>query len=353
MRDTAVFVESALMAVEKWLYERIDTKEDVSDAVNQMLTETKSAAFLGLLVSVGLYSPGLFNSPLRPLLSCPDLYTTQRSTLLGASWKFLFEITWGRYGKRVSDEVRTWNEMPHRRYELYELARRLLFFNDEAAVQLEIYRKRWQAEAASEANANGVLPTTLEVFIAQLDRDNYTVSDAGNGQVAIEFHAPKALEARLAEERKGPALNLSAMNLIAEAGRSIDEAISLTAKQAESIYQRLREIVSSDRRDGTFEFYRKESISAGVALLVVAGEQLVGRQFRSRGSFALSTFLSSRKNRRPLQTLIRPNQSRAVLICSWRKRLCILFYGIAAMIVCGLCYCAGSQAINTRLPKRS
>jgi hypothetical protein len=272
MRDTAVFVESALMAVEKWLYERIDAKEDVSDAVNQMLTETKSAAFLGLLVSVGLYSPGLFNSPLRPLLSCPDLYTTQRSTLLGASWKFLFEITWGRYGKRVSDEVRTWNEMPHRRYELYELARRLLFFNNEAAVQLEIYRKRWQAEAASEANANGVLPTTLEVFTAQLDRDNYTVSDAGNGQVAIEFHAPKALEARLIEERKGPALNLSAMSLIAEAGRSIDEANSLTAEQAESIYQRLREIVSSDRRDGTFAFYRKESISAGVALLLVVGE---------------------------------------------------------------------------------
>ena len=63
MRDTAVFVESALMAVEKWLYERIDTKEDVSDAVNQVLTETKSAAFLGLLVSVGLYSPRSVQQP--------------------------------------------------------------------------------------------------------------------------------------------------------------------------------------------------------------------------------------------------------------------------------------------------
>ena len=141
MRDSSVFVESALMAVEKWLYDRIDAKEDVSDAINQMLTETKSAAFLGLLVSVGLYSPGLFNGPLRPLLSSPDLYMTQRSTLLGASWKFLFDITWGRYGKRVSEEVRAWNEMPHRRYELYELARRLLFFNGEAASHLEIYRK--------------------------------------------------------------------------------------------------------------------------------------------------------------------------------------------------------------------
>jgi hypothetical protein len=271
MRDSSVFVESALMAVEKWLYDRIDAKGDVSDAINQMLTETKSAAFLGLLVSVGLYSPGLFNGPLRPLLSSPDLYMTQRSTLLGARWKFLFDITWGRYGKRVSEEVRAWNEMPHRRYELCELARRLLFFNGEAASHLEIYRKRWEGEASSRADANGVLPTTLELFIAQLNRDNYTVSDAGNGQVAIEFHAPKALEARLIEERKGPALNLSAMNLIAEARRSIDEARSLTAEQAESVFQRLREIVGSDRRDGTFEIYREESISAGVALLVVAG----------------------------------------------------------------------------------
>ena len=92
-----------------------------------------------------------------------------------------------------------------------------------------------------------------------MNRDNYTVSDAGNGQVAIEFHAPKALEARLIEERKGPALNLSAMNLIAEARRSIDEARSLTAEQAESVFQRLREIVGSDRRDDTFEICREES----------------------------------------------------------------------------------------------
>ena len=233
----------------------------------------------------------------------------------------------------------------------FRLARRLLFFNDEAAVQLEIYRKRWQAEAVSEANANGVLPTTLEVFVAQLDRDNYTVSDAGNGQVAIEFHAPKALEARLIEERKGPALNLSAMSLIAEAGRSIDEAISLTAKQAESIYQRLREIVSSDRRDGTFAFYREENRYPLESPYSLWRARTGWPAIQKPRPFALSTFLPSRKNRRPLQILIRPNQSRAVLIFSWRKRLSS--YGIAAMIVCGLCYCAGSQAINTRLPKRS
>jgi hypothetical protein len=272
MRDSAVVVESALMAVEKWLYERIDAKDDVSNVVSQILTETKSAAFLGLLVSVGLYSTGLFDGPLRPLLSCPNLYMTQRSTLLAANWKFLFDFTWGRYGKGVSDQVRAWNEMPHRGYELYELARRLIFFNHEAASQLGIYRERWKKEALLEANTNGVLPTTLELFIAQLDRDNYTVSNVGNGQVAIEFHSPEELERRLIEERKRPALNLSAMSLIAEAGRSIDQAKSLTSNQAESIYRRLQEIVSSDWRDGTFEIYREESISAGVALLIVAGE---------------------------------------------------------------------------------
>ena len=292
MRDSAVFVESALMAVEKWLYERIDAKEDVSDAINQILIETKSAAFLGLLVAVGLYSPGLFNSPLRPLLSCPDIYTTQRSTLLGASWKFLFEITWGRYGKRICDEVRAWNEMPHMRYDLCEFARQLVLFNHEAASQLEIYRKRWETEAASQANASGVLPTELEILIAQFDRGNYTVSDAGNGQVAIEFHAPKTLEARLAEERRGPALNLSAMSLIAEAGRFIDEVKSLTREQAEYIYRRLQEIVSSDQRDGTFEIYREEAISAGVALLVISGhnwlaENLEAETFCIEQLFAL------------------------------------------------------------------
>jgi len=60
MNNDAVGVESALMALEKWLCEQIDQKKDISAEINRILQESKSAAFLGLLVAVGLYNLTLF-----------------------------------------------------------------------------------------------------------------------------------------------------------------------------------------------------------------------------------------------------------------------------------------------------
>ena len=267
MAGRAVVVESALMATEKWLYDRLDSKEDVTENINQVLSETKSAAFLGILVAVGLYSPLLFEGPLLPLLSNPDLYLAQRATLLSASWTFLFDITWGRYGKRIGDEVRKWHEMPHRRYDFFEVARHLLFFSSKASSQLDAYRRRWEADAKEKG---GTLPSSLAAYCAQLNRDNYTVVDAGEGRIGYEFHLPKDLEQELEKQRRGPELNLSAMGLIGEASRAIEKGATLATEQAQPVFQRLQGIIDSSQRDGTFELYRDDAIAAGIFLLVTA-----------------------------------------------------------------------------------
>ena len=102
--DRAVFVGSAIMALEKWFYERIDNKEDIADDLQQLLAESRSASVLGLLVSVGLYHLPLFQGPLLPLFSSGDLFMVQRSAVMNTSWSFMFDITWGRYGAKSAAE---------------------------------------------------------------------------------------------------------------------------------------------------------------------------------------------------------------------------------------------------------
>lgn len=277
IRLNGIVAESALMAVEKWLYDKIDAKEDVAEDVSKILVDAKSAAFLGLLVAVGLYSPELFRGPLRPLLSCPDLYITQGSTLLQETWKMFFDVIWGRYGNRISALVRAWNEMPHRKYELYGFAQRSLFFDSEITSALDSYRQRWLEEWEREVDSDRVVPTTLELFIAKLDRSNYSATDIGDDQVEIKFRVPSELESRLNEERIGPALNLSAMSLIAQARRAIDESKALPDDEAQQIFTRLEEIVKAEGREGTFEKYRAEAIAAGIALLVTGAGHWLSR----------------------------------------------------------------------------
>jgi hypothetical protein len=274
MNNDAVGVESALMALEKWLYERSDQKEDITADINRILQESKSAAFLGLLVAVGLYNLDLFRGVLLPLFSNMELFQTQRSTLMNSTWKIGFGITWVRYGKQIAGQVQTWNEMPHRQYHLYEVARRYMLSYDEVEKHIAKFREQWEADAERYRGKDGTLPSSSEVFIRQFSRENYTYRDTGNGQVAIEFNADPKLQARLDGERERPELNLACFGIIHQARKSIDEKRVLSDKDAAEAYAQFRKIAESPSTDGMFLMCRRDAVAAGVALMLNAGQSV-------------------------------------------------------------------------------
>jgi hypothetical protein len=271
MRMDSTAVESALMALEKWLYDRIDAKQDIAHEIERILSESTSAAFLGLLVAVGLYSPELFKGPLKPLLSSLDIFMAQHSTAFQDQMGMSSYGLWARYGKKIVALVEAWHKMQHRSYDLFAFARFLLLNDEEAAQTIEGYRKRWVLAAQNNVDTSGEIPTRLASLIAQLDRSNYSIVDVEGGKREVVFRFPDDLESRLAPERPGPVLNLSAMNLPGEARRSIDGSRILSEEEARSIFARLEQIVQSDQQDGTFEVYRPEAVAAGAALLVICG----------------------------------------------------------------------------------
>lgn len=274
MNNDAVGVESALMALEKWLYERIDQKEDITSDITRILQESKSSAFLGLLVAVGLYNLDLFKGVLLSLFSNMDLFQTQRSTLMNSTWKIGFGITWVRYGKQISGQVQTWNEMPHRQYHLFEVARQYMLFDPEVEKHIATFRDRWAADAARLRGKDSSLPSPVELFIAQLSRDNYEYRDAGNGQVAIEFKAGPKLQARLDRERERPELNLACIGITHQARQTIDEKRALSDKDSVAAYAQLQRITESASIDAMFLLYRRDAIAAGIALILNAGQSV-------------------------------------------------------------------------------
>ena len=50
-------IHCVLMAVERWLYEKIDRGEDIDPWIDRILRESESLAFAGLLFDVGKYRP--------------------------------------------------------------------------------------------------------------------------------------------------------------------------------------------------------------------------------------------------------------------------------------------------------
>ena len=60
-------IQSALMALEQWLYEKIDRGDAIDQWIKRIVAESESLAFAGILMEVGKRVPELFATVLAPL----------------------------------------------------------------------------------------------------------------------------------------------------------------------------------------------------------------------------------------------------------------------------------------------
>src|SRR5439155_15660600 len=67
-------VETALMALEKWLYDELSEKRSVDQWIERIYSHGHSLAFAGVLISVGLKQPVLFAGKLRPMSGAVNIY---------------------------------------------------------------------------------------------------------------------------------------------------------------------------------------------------------------------------------------------------------------------------------------
>ena len=102
-------VATFLMALERWLYEKIDAEEDISVWIDQITKESDSIALLGILVSVAKYNPKLFREKLQFLLVLPHLIWWDQRSLQVSS----------QYVNKLAQE---WFGMDHRKNSLEDWA---------------------------------------------------------------------------------------------------------------------------------------------------------------------------------------------------------------------------------------
>ena len=62
-------IPTALMALEKWLYDLAEAEQNLDQWIAQVLRSSHSVALAGVLIALGRKFPKLFRGPLRPLLA--------------------------------------------------------------------------------------------------------------------------------------------------------------------------------------------------------------------------------------------------------------------------------------------
>jgi hypothetical protein len=266
LRMDSSAVECALMALEKWLYEEIEGRRSITQWVQYIFDHGESAAFAGVLVSVGLRYPALFTKELQTLLGNFYLYQCQSSWALNENSE-VWTMTLGRQPEEIIKLAADWHRMPHRRYLLRDIATTLMLQDEGTQQYLSARKAEWARLPQDSEKAR----LDTEFFLARFDLANYTQTPQEDGRVLITMRWPDHLE-KIAQESQGEnKLKMLALGLAMRARRLLEDQETLRPQDVPEFAAQVEQLAnwkdSSD--DGSQEHYRISSIAGGLALLVI------------------------------------------------------------------------------------
>jgi len=190
-------IVTALMSLEKYLYDKIDQDKSIAEILNTILEQGNSTAFIGLLISIGKYKPELFFNSLKPLLGIYTLYDWEQSLYNGAADIEGHQmIAFYRSGSITKKAGKEWHEMPHRKNSFSQIAISLML-NDES-INTFFQRKiiNWKKDIKEKQ-----LPFFYLNLVEQLNRDNYILTKKDN-DTFYEYIEPQELTNKLSEIRE-------------------------------------------------------------------------------------------------------------------------------------------------------
>ena len=260
-------VVTALMALEQWLYLKLEQGEPITSAVQQILDTSYSTALLGVLAAVGRREPKLFNKELRALVPVWQLQVWEEQYRI-KQLESLLSMTmmeWSRYGESIWNIVHKWHTLEHRKTTLGNVLFQQFVTDEESRSMLVNMQKQWvkELEEIGESEDTGF----LEKIALQFDESKLRMRREEN-RIIMEIEEPRERTERLAEVRKNDEKHM-AVTFPMTCRKMIDERASLEPAQIEEFWTRLKEI-ADDAGDARRRGDRPEdAIIGGIAALTI------------------------------------------------------------------------------------
>lgn len=250
-------ITSALMSLEKWLYDIIEKGE--GDAIlEELVAGLRSAPIVGLLITVGKKYNRLFQNQLR-FLHFSEIVQRIDIELVVRNESHQM-IAWTGKGEKEIEEARTWHGMPHRK-QLLKAHAFLALSVPEGRQQAEEACSRWR-ELAKDAKQDERL--SLSNLVALYTFDNYTFEEQGE-EVVIQCNFPKAVQKEVDLHSARAARSFEPLSL-AIRSRQLLNLGEATEQEVADLYERARKLESESRvRDSMIA---SEDAIVGVATVV-------------------------------------------------------------------------------------
>jgi hypothetical protein len=259
-------VISALMALEKWLYEQLEAGQSIDPIIETILRRTNSVAFVGLLNAVGCKEPSLYAGFLRALLAVPEFHDweTRRSVL---SHRGLPMIGWLRE-QELARLAQEWHAMEHRKKNMHNEALALMLNNLDARDFLGEQARIWEERRAAEPDPQ--IAHFLKQLVPLFQIENWSVRPHPEHGRAVVYEAPEELRRENEELLRKSADQQLVIIFPVRCSQLIEKHTPLPAEELETFWNELQRVAGirdaiPDDDDGISRI--ENSICGGLAVL--------------------------------------------------------------------------------------
>lgn len=188
---------SALMAIERYLYEIRDQKALLETCIDYLLENSTSLAVIGLLTSIGKAIPSLFKDKLLPIIEMIEFYRWEQSNLVS------FHLD--QYGLNnlpflQRTEADSWNKELHRVRPLGDLMIWQLLNSEDFKKIYKSITAKWEKELAPQRHKKG-FDIYYDRLLSFFDPANYALSQVEDGNQYFDYVEPEALKIRMTPYR--------------------------------------------------------------------------------------------------------------------------------------------------------
>lgn len=229
-------IPTVLMALEKWLYDLVEKKENINSHIDYIFSRNKSVAIAGVLCSLVKKYPDLLFGKLKVLASAWQFLMWDMNVSIDDPWEIGFELYFGKLGEALYNKALEWNRMPHRKIILKDIVQRYLLYAVACGVDVtffDVVVQNWKNQNLQTGPS--------QLLIAQMTPANYQKRRLSNGEVEVSFSYPSSLEQKVTDDAKESSLNISAGHFPFECRKIIEDRNPLPDKEAENIWNRMNE----------------------------------------------------------------------------------------------------------------
>jgi hypothetical protein len=168
-------ITSALMALEQFLYEKLERNEDISELIGLILEKTQNAAMLGLLCNMACRQPKLLETVLNPLIYKLEIFHWDMTVTTSEHFGHAM-IGAGQRSEWFFNLARDFHNLAHRKTNLENVVRGRMFSSEVIRQSLESARREWTL-LLDRISETELIPEYVKRMILGLDPQNWRMGD--------------------------------------------------------------------------------------------------------------------------------------------------------------------------------